>query len=163
MTTRHRYEHANYLRRAMNVGERKKAMRRAVAALRGAVKQGVFSAIAVQGVSGLTFGAILADKLDVPLMVIRKAGVYKHSSRLVEGCAQWDVHDVPVRYLFVDDLIDTGTTFEHVLHAIPRAICAGWWLYDDENRRQSPLTLFIPGNTLQDACEILDITPPTLD
>lgn len=74
-----------------------------------------FDAVAVTGVSGIAFGAVLAFALKKHLVVVRKEeSPPSHSWKPVEG---------PVKvtnYLFVDDLVDSGDTFRRVVAAVAK-------------------------------------------
>lgn len=63
-----------------------------------------FDVIVVRGTSGLLLGSALAIRLRKRLAVVRKPNDSSHSSATVEG---W----LGGRWLFVDDLICSGSTF----------------------------------------------------
>lgn len=90
-----------------------------------------FDAILVMGVSGTVMGAMLADRLKLPLCVVRKDDRDSHSGDFFEG-----VRGVK-RYLFVDDLISSGRTLARAQYVMwqfnPTAVCAGFWLYQYSN------------------------------
>ncbi len=78
-------------------------------------------AIAAVESRGFIFGAPLAEKLGVPLVLIRKKGklpgeVYRQSYALEYGTAEIEVHKADItkgdKYLIVDDLIATGGTLD---------------------------------------------------
>jgi adenine phosphoribosyltransferase len=78
-------------------------------------------AIAAVESRGFIFGAPLAEKLGIPLVLIRKKGklpgdVYTQSYALEYGTAEIEVHKADVtkgdKYLIVDDLIATGGTLD---------------------------------------------------
>ena len=122
--------HAEYLHDAI-VG-RKSNVANALRAIKNSKAD--ITHIAVQGVSGLLFGSVLAYRLDLPIIVVRKntiATQQTHSRFLVEGLPEY--HTEPVRYLFVDDFVHSGSTFERVANAInmkhARATCIGGYMY----------------------------------
>ncbi len=93
-----------------------------------------FSSIAVSGVSGLTFGSMLAFYMGKKLVVVRKT-ITKHSGYKI-------LYSGPIgNYLFVDDLIDTGATFNRVVKNVrytdPRAKLIGAYLYNDKEFRDT--------------------------
>ena len=136
---RPRYGMALYLRRALNPALRLSAMRSAVRTLKPFVASGTVDALAVTGVSGLIFGAILADRLKLDLIVVRKpSDTKKHSNRNIEGLYR-PGHAGALRYLFVDDLVDTGATVTHVISELStqKTTCVGWYLYDDDHRHDT--------------------------
>jgi len=71
-----------------------------------------FDGIAVTGNSGTIFGGALAARMDKGLFLIRKPGTDCHSSYKVEG------DDMRRTYIFVDDLVCSGATFERVWKAM---------------------------------------------
>jgi orotate phosphoribosyltransferase len=94
-----------------------------------------FDAIAVTGISGMVCGTSLSDAWDVPLIVVRKDETPKaHSWRTVEGPDKRWFETQSLRWLLVDDLIASGTTYDRVSAAIashyPNSGCVGILLYD---------------------------------
>lgn len=87
-----------------------------------------FEAFVVTGISGIAFGAVAAHLLNVNLVVVRKCGESTHSVNRVEGLAGH------YRWLFLDDFVDSGCTFDDVKNAMkmdrPRASCVGVVLYN---------------------------------
>lgn len=87
-----------------------------------------FDSIAVSGVSGLTFGSMLAFHMRKNLVVVR--------TRLSEHSIYSVLYGQNIgTYLFVDDLIDTGKTLRRVVNNIRResrrAKLIGAYLYND--------------------------------
>jgi adenine/guanine phosphoribosyltransferase-like PRPP-binding protein len=84
----------------------------------------MYDALVCTGISGLAIAAPLSIVLDKPLAVVRKPGVNAHSGRNPGMQAGF-------RYLFIDDMVDTGATYERVLDAIyqSRGAIAGQYLY----------------------------------
>ena len=85
------------------------------------VKSGHINAIAAVESRGFLFAAPLAEKLSLPLVLIRKKGklpgdVYRVSYSLEYGTAEIEVHKADVhagqRFLLIDDLIATGGTLD---------------------------------------------------
>lgn len=101
---------------------------RAAEALRGVD----FDVIVVSGTSGLLIGPSLAVAMGKRLAIVRKPNDASHSMHLVEG---W----YGGRWLFVDDLIDSGTTCARVAEAYVEACrsksaaqtCVGAYLYGE--------------------------------
>jgi adenine/guanine phosphoribosyltransferase-like PRPP-binding protein len=95
-----------------------------------------FDTIAVTGLSGTLFGITLAHRLHKNFLVIRKAGAKSHSWIAVEG-------QLGHKWLFVDDLIDSGATLARVMLAVAKLVpryqeCdyVGAYLYSDEYYRK---------------------------
>lgn len=87
-----------------------------------------FDAIALIGCSGY-FGAPLALRLQKPLILVRKEDdAKKKCNRHIESSKLY------TKYLFVDDLIDCGTTITRVINQIskdfPSSECVGVYLYN---------------------------------
>jgi orotate phosphoribosyltransferase len=122
------HRHATYLGAIFANPERRKAeVDFAVKKLRRHKHK--FDAIVATGVSGVTFGAMVAARLGIQLVVVRKTKRDCHSTTMCEGllsCGE-------VRYLFVDDLISSGSTAKRVMEEVdcqnPRARCVGWYMY----------------------------------
>jgi adenine/guanine phosphoribosyltransferase-like PRPP-binding protein len=91
-----------------------------------------FDVVVVSGTSGLLIGPSLAAALGKRLAIVRKSSDNSHSYHVVEG---W----IGGRWLFVDDLIDSGSTVRRVASAYVEACrgqcaletCAGAYLYGD--------------------------------
>ncbi len=89
-----------------------------------------FEAIAVTGNSGTVFGGALAFWMEKKLILVRKESDNTHSCYRVEG-------DCTISsWIFVDDRIVTGTTFDRVTKALrlfaPQAKLVGSYLYHEE-------------------------------
>jgi adenine/guanine phosphoribosyltransferase-like PRPP-binding protein len=87
-----------------------------------------FDAIAVQGNSGVSVGAVLAFLLNKNLIIVRKANDGSHSSLQVEG-------DNSVgTYIIVDDLVASGNTYARIrskmVSNFPNVVFKGLFLYD---------------------------------
>lgn len=96
-----------------------------------AIRPYAVDAIAVSGVSGQTFGAIVAHALNLPLIVVRKQTDDEHASPyMVESPLTTDKE---FRYAIVDDMIATGETVQRIRRAL--ATLGGQavviWLYLD--------------------------------
>lgn len=83
--------------------------------------EGKINAIASVESRGFLFAAPLAEKLGIPLVLIRKKGklpgdVYRASYNLEYGSAEIEVHKADVKegqkFLLIDDLIATGGTLD---------------------------------------------------
>lgn len=84
-------------------------------------QKGEINAIAAVESRGFIFAAPLAEKLSLPLILIRKKGklpgdVYRASYSLEYGTAEIEVHKADInenqKFLVIDDLIATGGTLE---------------------------------------------------
>ncbi|MGP1587634.1 MAG: adenine phosphoribosyltransferase [Treponemataceae bacterium] len=87
-------------------------------------------AIAAIESRGFVFASPLAERLNLPLVLIRKKGklpgeTYKASYQLEYGTAEIEVHKSDVksgqRFLVVDDLIATGGTFNGAKNLLEQA------------------------------------------
>jgi len=104
-----------------------------------------FDAIACRGVSGLLIASPLCVAMNRPLIIVRKGISGTHSSARVEGYLPSEL-----RYVIVDDFIETGTTVYTIIRRIREqyknskphrmsARCVGLFLceasyhYDDYN------------------------------
>lgn len=83
------------------------------------VEKGEITAVAGAESRGFLFAAPLADRLSIPLILIRKKGklpgeVYRQSYSLEYGTAEIEIHKADVKpsdkILLIDDLIATGGT-----------------------------------------------------
>ena len=121
--------HADYLTEVCNPGNRQTTVSKVVQAIRESKLQ--FDCIAVRGVSGLGFGAVIAHQLEKSLAIVRKSKRGTHSWHMVEAveCVE--------RYLIVDDLIDSGTTVKDIVKKMkkefPEAKLVGCYLYHDHD------------------------------
>jgi adenine/guanine phosphoribosyltransferase-like PRPP-binding protein len=124
-------KHDSYLRTVFTKKDRKRAALALAKLIRG--KRIKFDAVACIGVSGLAMGAILADKLNKELVVVRKPEEDCHSYCDIEGP---DTRK-GLRWLFVDDFISSGATFRNVLQAMAAQhsghMCIGTATYQSEN------------------------------
>lgn len=75
-----------------------------------------FNTLAVCGYSGIVLGAIVAYRLNLPILVVRKkrddrsADGYMINGTILDNC----------RYLILDDLISSGDTVRHIISKIYR-------------------------------------------
>jgi len=69
------------------------------------------------GISGIVFGTSLSDMMNLPLAVVRKESDRSCSGKRVEGPDKTYGGD-PLYWVFVDDLISSGTTYRRVLNAM---------------------------------------------
>jgi adenine/guanine phosphoribosyltransferase-like PRPP-binding protein len=100
-----------------------------------------FDAIAVRGLSGVSFGSIIADRLDCDLVVVRKEEDMQlhtsHANRQVEGPTG------EFSYVIIDDFVASGGTLRQIRdrmwYSRPNAKCVGVYLYEvDGNATQDP-------------------------
>lgn len=115
--------HANYLGIPFNP----KALRASIKMATNALKVNTvrFDAIAMRGVSGLTFGSTLAYRLRKNIIVIRKPADGTHSKQAVE------YRPDTLSCIIVDDLISSGDTIRAMLKALREhgIACRGVYLY----------------------------------
>lgn len=85
------------------------------------LEEGKIDAIASVESRGFLFAAPLAEKLEIPLVLIRKKGklpgdVYRASYDLEYGSAEIEIHKADIKagqkFLLIDDLIATGGTLK---------------------------------------------------
>lgn len=101
-------------------------VRRAVKRVREFRKTHPFDAIAFTGMSGSAMAYCLSYRLGIPLIAIRKKGEKSHYRSALEGCVN------AKRILIVDDFIDTGSTVERIIKALPKTSkVIGVFLYSD--------------------------------
>jgi len=93
----------------------------------------LFDAISVSGYSSAIIAPIIAHKLKKNIVLVRKSSEQRYSNYSVEG-------QHGQRVLFLDDLIDSGKTFEWVKSGVETIGCriVGIYLYEDDR-----LKLFI--------------------
>lgn len=117
------YKQSNLnLQKVLDVNEKFRLIRQAVATLEK--HQVEFDVIACCGVNGIVFGTSLADRLQLPIVIVRKQETKTpHSWNEVEG-PDYDeschAHLAAKRFLFVDDLIQSGATYEWVMQGMHR-------------------------------------------
>ena len=112
--------HASYLSKVFNRKEQDKA----ISDIKKLIKEKelVFDGFIVTGISGITMGSILSRILRKDLVIVRKADDGTHSSYKVENYKHGK------RYIFLDDLIASGTTYKNV--KIMLSVCeSDIWLY----------------------------------
>lgn len=80
-------------------------------------------AIAACGMSGLVLAGAVSARLQLPIIAVRKTMDTTHDDRMVNG------HLGAKGYLFIDDLICSGKTVDHVIGEIDRA---ARWYYPEE-------------------------------
>jgi len=98
-------------------------VRKCTARLRVHLSQ--FDSIAVSGMSGVVVGSPVALRLAIPLVIIRKPADRHHNGETVVN------EHRAGRWLFVDDFIASGATWERVRAALG-ADCAGFYLYESD-------------------------------
>jgi len=99
--------HSNYLTKVFS--DRSKHLKMAREMIR---KSGVkFDTIVVSGISGMMFGSPLSLSMRKDIAIVRK-GESTHSNHKIESTKEIG------RWIFVDDLICTGETFQRVIKTI---------------------------------------------
>lgn len=91
-----------------------------------------FDAIAVSGLSGLTFGPLLAHLNQKELIVVRKQDdTNNHSNRIVETIYR---PSSKFRYIILDDLISSAATVYYIREVLnkfsAKSKLVGMWRYD---------------------------------
>lgn len=125
---------SSYLDLALAKKQRKALLRNCVKLLRKSAVE--FDAIAFRGMSGALIAPPVADLLGKHLIMVRKPGDQRHSSRLVEG------EDAITRYIIIDDFIRTGDTVRQVVKAVwenhtKDAECVGVLVYNEDDMRRN--------------------------
>lgn len=87
-----------------------------------------FDTIVCTGVSGIIFASPLAMEMKKHLLIVRKNGESSHGAYRAEGT-------IGRRWLFVDDFISSGTTFNRVNDAVDR-IANGEWYQEHYSSRE---------------------------
>ena len=104
--------------------------------------RGDYDCIVFRGVSGALIAPIVAYKLGVPVVPVRK-GENSHSSNLIELVGDY------VHYLVVDDLISSGDTMREILTVCNRHSmhCRGIVLWNENEWAQvDPATVGCDGS-----------------
>ena len=87
-----------------------------------------FNTIACSGLSGLLIAPMIADLTHTDLLVVRKDDEGCRSNKQVEG-----VRKANIKYIIVDDLIDSGKTIKRIIQQIDihrnKAELVGVYLY----------------------------------
>ena len=117
------FQHAGHLK-VLRLDHRKEVLKTAI----GKLARMEFDAIAFCGMSGALIAPSLAASLKREIIMVRKEDdCNNHSPYRVEGYVSAQT------YIFVDDFVGTGSTFEHVLTQIqgfaPHARCLGYYQY----------------------------------
>lgn len=103
--------HSGWLSKVFQPKELKKAARDIANQIKYDRNNGThINAIAVTGLSGLTFGCVIAFLTGLPLIALRKTD-YSHSSYTIE----YDDTLVGYAYCIVDDLIASGDTINRII------------------------------------------------
>lgn len=104
--------HSGYLR---TIFDSTVQLHKAISAAKKIFKKSTveFDAIAVTGVSGTTFGSILAYTLKKQLIVVRKRTEKTHGNYICEGTPNENY-----KYIIVDDFISSGATIFNIIQEI---------------------------------------------
>lgn len=119
----------NYLNSVYEPERFKETVKSTVKRIRQFIKKnGRFDAIAFTGTSGAALAYIVANKLNVGLICVRK-GDNSHYRGKVEGMRNAN------QYIIIDDFIDSGKTIKTIIGSVkkfsPGAKCLGIFLYDE--------------------------------
>jgi len=151
------YQHAPYLKMAIQTDARKKTISKAIRRIRQWMKISKMKveAIAFSGMSGALVAPSIADKLGLHLICVRKSTDKAHSSNSIEGwCSEQSFN-----YIIVDDLVSSSDTIKHIRGTIDyysacHGICVGLYLYATEirliNRQEIEADRFTLINTVKD-------------
>ena len=69
-------------------------------------------AIACSGISGIVPSAIVSNRLEKNLIIVRKSGEKNHSDNICEGLYK---SDYTINYLVIDDFVDSGKTYFNIV------------------------------------------------
>lgn len=107
--------HSGWLSKVFEPSELKKAAENIANQIKYDRKNGVvcIDAIAVTGLSGLTFGCVVSYLTGLPLIALRKTD-YSHSSYTIE----YDDRISGRAYCIVDDLISSGGTINRIIDTL---------------------------------------------
>lgn len=119
------YQYPTHLMPAMNREERKKTVKKCIQELDGMQ----YDTLAFSGVSGASFGFILAEFLDKEIISVRQPGVKRRAGNQYNE----EGYRHALKYIVIDDLISTGITVARVINGVqkiaPQAELAGILLY----------------------------------
>lgn len=94
------------------------------------IKKERIQAIAFSGSSGAALAFPLALRHELPVIYVRKAGEKSHGYDV-----EFNGEGSGLRYVIVDDFIDTGSTVERIYKKVQQKdktmVCVGAFLYDD--------------------------------
>lgn len=105
-----------------------------------------FDTIAFTGVSGALIGPALADKLNKKMIIVRKKETKTHAYRKAEGFYKFSTSHKEVKYIIIDDVIDSGKTIVTIIQRIDKVsmlgktnglknnCCVGIFLYNDSTK-----------------------------
>lgn len=118
-------EHSGYLSSIFQKTKRKKVVKKLENILNKYTLP--YDGFVVTGVSGITMGSIMANLLNKELVVVRKTTQNCHADYKVENAKPKG------KYIFLDDCISTGKTFDRVFKAMKKVkgVIIGHVLYDD--------------------------------
>jgi len=103
--------HSDWLSNVFKPSELRKAARGIAKQIKFDRANGIhINAIAVTGLSGLTFGTVLSYMTGLRLIALRKTD-YSHSSYTIE----YDDYRIGYAYCIVDDLIASGDTMNRII------------------------------------------------
>ena len=92
-------------------------LKKALPVLRKLRRRLKFNTLAVSGHSGIVLATLLAAKLKMPLLAVRKDG----DNECADSCRVNGTRLKDCRYLIVDDLISSGRTVKRILFRIDEA------------------------------------------
>lgn len=87
-----------------------------------------FDVLVGTGISGVSALMVLRSLLNVNIAILRKSGEMSHSPYKVENTDP-DFMAPNRKWIFVDDLIDSGRTFKRVADQFGKINCVGAFLY----------------------------------
>jgi orotate phosphoribosyltransferase len=110
------------------------------AQIRNIQKQGItVDALAFTGFSGVILGSMIADRLKLPILAVRRKEDKSHSNYDFEG-----VIEENGRYVLIDDFIDSGKTLRRIKQVIsscwPDVKCSAVILYSTSGPVDSRIT-----------------------
>jgi len=126
----------DYLGIALDYDSRKTTIQKLISSIKDSNVE--FDCVAFRGVSGALFGPVVADHFNKGMAIIRKDK--SHSFCNVEYSIKSKSKNI--RYIIVDDFIETGTTINEIIKGMKGSIgqicqvrCAGIFLYKKSSGR----------------------------
>jgi adenine/guanine phosphoribosyltransferase-like PRPP-binding protein len=127
--------HTNYLETLLDPKKFNKALSIATKVLRTEIANGLkVDCLVFCGMSGAIFAPVLARRLKLPFLLVRKLEdrEHTHSWHEVEGTDEF------VNYVIVDDCVSTGATLKRIIKAVGKfkeyAILSAVVLYDEKRQ-----------------------------
>lgn len=109
--------HVYYLEEVFYEHKRNQVLFKIIKDLKVLKEEGKVNCIVAQGNSSLVLSSIVSFLIDLPLVIVRKSSENCHSSNYLEYP---DNLGPNFNYVFIDDLISSGATIEHVNNVLTK-------------------------------------------